>query len=74
MKALGLSNFNPEQVRELHSSVDIKPSVVQVELHAHMQQKELRSVCEQLGVAVTAYAPLGSPGAKQHFTNKYNYR
>lgn len=72
-KAIGLSNFNMEQIRNIYNTAEIKPAVLQVELHAYLQQKELRSVCKELNIAVTAYAPLGSPGANTHFTTKYNY-
>nr|CAH7744769.1 unnamed protein product [Callosobruchus chinensis] len=72
-KAIGLSNFNSEQVQRIHKSAEIKPVVNQVELHAYLQQKELRDACKVLDVAVTAFSPLGSPGANTHFQNKYNY-
>ncbi|CAG9860242.1 unnamed protein product, partial [Phyllotreta striolata] len=72
-KGIGLSNFNIDQIRRIHSSSKIKPAVLQVELHAYLQQKELRKACNDLEIAVTAYAPLGSPGAKSHFIEKYNY-
>lgn len=74
VKAIGLSNFNAEQIREIYENAEIKPSVLQVELHAYLQQKELRKVCDELNIAVTAYSPLGSPGANNHFYNKYQYR
>lgn len=74
VKKIGLSNFNAEQVREIYDNAEIKPSVLQVELHAYLQQKELRKVCDELNIAVTAYSPLGSPGANNHFYNKYKYR
>lgn len=73
VKAIGVSNFNAMQLRRLYENADIKPDVLQVELHAYLQQKELRKVCEELNVAVTAYSPLGSPGANVHFSSKYNY-
>lgn len=73
VKAIGLSNFNAEQISEIHKSATIKPSVLQVELHAYLQQKDLRQVCKDLNIAVTAYAPLGSPGVTRHFASKYNY-
>lgn len=74
IRKIGLSNFNAEQVRDIYNNAEIKPSVLQVELHAYLQQKDARRVCTELGIAVTAYAPLGSPGANTHFNNKYNYK
>lgn len=73
IKNIGVSNFNAQQLKTLHEKAEIKPSVLQIELHAYMQQKELREVCKELNVAVTAYSPLGSPGANKHFSTKYNY-
>lgn len=72
-RAIGLSNFNAEQVQRIYDSAEIKPAVLQVELHAYLQQKTLRTLCRNLNIEVTAYAPLGSPGANNHFTAKYNY-
>lgn len=73
VKNIGLSNFNSQQIQQVYDNSTIKPSVLQVELHAYLQQKELRNFCDKLNIAVTAYSPLGSPGAKNHFKNKYNY-
>ncbi|KAK9883005.1 hypothetical protein WA026_001218 [Henosepilachna vigintioctopunctata] len=72
-RSIGLSNFNMEQVERICKSCKIVPSVLQVELHAYLQQKELVEKCKELGIVVTAYSPLGSPGANQHFSSKYNY-
>ena len=46
---------------------------MQVELHAYHQQKPLREFCKSHNITITAYSPIGSPGAKEHFQNKYNY-
>lgn len=73
IKNIGLSNFNVRQIKNIYDHATIKPNVLQVELHAYMQQKELRSLCKKLEIAITAYSPLGSPGAKNHFKSKYNY-
>ncbi|CAG9763998.1 unnamed protein product [Ceutorhynchus assimilis] len=73
IKSIGVSNFNAKQLKRLYESAEIKPSVLQVELHAYLQQKQLREVCKGLNVAVTAFSPLGSPGANNHFSTKYNY-
>lgn len=73
VKAIGVSNFNSEQLQRLYENSEIKPDVLQVEMHAYLQQKELKDVCDKLNVALTAYSPLGSPGANTHFSSKYNY-
>ncbi|XP_030765036.1 1,5-anhydro-D-fructose reductase-like [Sitophilus oryzae] len=73
VKAIGVSNFNAEQLQRLYNNSEIKPAVLQVEMHAYLQQKNLKEVCKQLQVALTAYSPLGSPGANNHFSSKYNY-
>lgn len=73
VKAIGLSNFNAEQLEKIYKNSRIKPVVLQVELHAYLQQKGLRALCKKYNIAITAYSPLGSPGANNHFSNKYNY-
>jgi alcohol dehydrogenase (NADP+) len=72
-RTIGLSNFNGEQIERVYNSAKVKPAVLQVELHAYLQQADLRALCKKLNIAVTAYAPLGSPGANKHFSSKYNY-
>ncbi|XP_068619412.1 1,5-anhydro-D-fructose reductase-like isoform X1 [Battus philenor] len=73
IRNLGLSNFNEAQISKIIKNATLKPQVLQVELHAYFQQLELRKFCAENNIVVTAYAPLGSPGAKDHFVNKYNY-
>lgn len=72
-KSIGISNFNQEQIQRIYNASEIKPAVLQVEMHAYLQQKELQATCKQLNIAITAYAPLGSPGANTHMITKYNY-
>ena len=74
IRSIGLSNFNVEQVMEIHRRSVIKPAVLQVEMHAYLQQGALLNACRELDVVVTAYSPLGSPGIKKHFRNKYDYQ
>lgn len=73
LKSIGVSNFNASQLKRLFELAEIKPAVNQVELHAAFQQEEMRLLCEELGVHVTAYSPLGSPGVNTHFQNKYGF-
>ncbi|XP_067208600.1 aldo-keto reductase family 1 member A1-A-like isoform X2 [Linepithema humile] len=72
-RSIGLSNFNEEQITAIWESAQVKPSNLQVELHAYMQQKSIRELCKKYNIIVTAYSPLGSPAAKTHFRTKYNY-
>jgi len=57
---LGVSNFSAVKLRALHAGARVKPAVNQVELHPYLQQPELLATCQELGVHVTAYSPLGS--------------
>ncbi|XP_071041148.1 aldo-keto reductase family 1 member A1 [Parasteatoda tepidariorum] len=61
VKSIGLSNCNSQQIRRIYDSATIKPAVLQVECHAYLPQFELQDFCKILGIAFTAYAPLGSP-------------
>ena len=64
-KSIGLSNFNSNQIERIDKSAPIKPSNLQVELHAYFQQKPLRQLCAKHGITVCAYGPLGSKGRYQ---------
>ncbi|CCD72269.1 NADP-dependent oxidoreductase domain-containing protein [Caenorhabditis elegans] len=64
LKALGVSNFSCNQLQALYDAAEVKPANQQVECHIYWPQQELRALCKKLGVTVTAYAPLGSPGRK----------
>lgn len=72
-RSIGLSNFNEEQISTIWENAQIKPSNLQIELHAYMQQTPIRELCKKHNIVVTGYSPLGSPGAKTHFQTKYNY-
>ncbi|CAH0555755.1 unnamed protein product [Brassicogethes aeneus] len=61
-KAIGVSNFNIRQIDRILKNSEIKPANLQVELHVQLQQRELVKFCQDNGVSVTAYSPLGSPG------------
>ncbi len=60
VKAIGTSNFGPENLGHLIEKGEIAPAVNQVECHPYLQQKELLEFCRNNMIAVTAYSPLGS--------------
>ncbi|XP_063986542.1 aldo-keto reductase family 1 member B1-like isoform X2 [Diachasmimorpha longicaudata] len=60
-KNIGVSNFNSEQIERLLENCQIKPVVNQVEVHPYLSQKELSKFCNDRGIMITAYSPLGAP-------------
>lgn len=68
VKSIGISNFNVEQIERIVKIARIKPANLQVELHVQFQQKILRECCAKHGITICAYAPLGSPGRHQFYT------
>nr|CAD7196732.1 unnamed protein product [Timema douglasi] len=63
-KSIGISNFNSEQIKKVVTSATIKPVTNQVECHPYLNQKQLRELCKQHNIIITAYSPLGNPGSK----------
>ncbi|KAK1762473.1 aldo/keto reductase-like protein [Phialemonium atrogriseum] len=59
-RAIGVSNFNVEQLKKLLSFARIKPVCNQVEAHPWLPQKELLEFCRENDIAFVAYSPLGS--------------
>lgn len=59
VKAIGLSNFLDELLKEAIDTMEIKPQVVQVEAHPYFPQTELKKVLAQTGMGLMAWYPLG---------------
>lgn len=57
-KAIGVSNYMIDHLKELLSECDVEPAVNQIELHVFLQQPELVEFCQQQGIVVEAYSPL----------------
>ena len=60
-REVGVSNFSKGMIEKVSHATGQTPAVNQVELHPYLQQNSLLAACKELGVAVTAYSPLGSP-------------
>ncbi len=58
-KAIGLSNVNLGQLKEVFDSARIKPAVVQVESHPYLPEWELLDYCKRNGIVMQAFAALG---------------
>ncbi|XP_031248212.1 non-functional NADPH-dependent codeinone reductase 2-like [Pistacia vera] len=61
-KSIGVSNFSCKKLEKLLASAKIPPAVNQVEMNPVWQQKKLREFCEEKGIHITAYSPLGAKG------------
>ncbi len=60
VKNIGICNFNCSLIRDLLSYANIRPSVLQVELHPRLTQEKLLKYCQQEEIAVTGFSPLGA--------------
>ena len=59
VRAIGLSNFNMEQIKEILSICEVKPAILQTEVHPYFQEKELKKFLTRQGMAIQAWYPLG---------------
>ncbi len=58
VKSIGVSNFSIQDLELLKTVSDVIPAVNQVEFHPLFNHPELKSYCEENGIALQAYAPL----------------
>ena len=58
-KSIGLSDITLERLQEIVAVARIKPAVVQVESHPYLPEWDLLEFCQQHGIIVLAFAPLG---------------
>ena len=59
VRAIGLSNFAPGQVQEILDICEVKPAVLQTEVHPYSQEKELKAFLDKEGIVIQAWYPLG---------------
>ena len=59
VRAIGLSNFNEEQICEILNICEVKPSVLQTEVHPYYQEKELKKFLSHEDIKIQAWYPLG---------------
>lgn len=59
VRAIGLSNFNQGQIEEILGLCEVKPAVLQTEVHPYFQERELKKFLEREGMVIQAWYPLG---------------
>lgn len=59
LKAIGVSNFKKEDIESLLEVCEIKPMVNQILLHISNTPVDLINYCNEQGIVVEAYSPIG---------------
>ena len=57
--SIGLSDITLDKLREIVAVARIKPAVVEVESHPYLPEWELLDFCQEQGIVLLAFAPLG---------------
>lgn len=68
VKAIGVSNFYPDRLLDLHHFAEIKPAVNQVETHVFCQQKIAKEYMKKNGIQIESWGPFAE-GKNDYFNN-----
>jgi len=63
VKAIGVANFSKKYIEDLLPEAKVVPAVNQIENHPYLPGQEIRDICKEKGIHITAYSPLGSTGS-----------
>ena len=69
IKAIGVSNFSPEQLEELMGYAKIKPMVNQIETHVFFQQGNSYDYLKKSGIQMESWSPFAA-GRNDVFNNQ----
>lgn len=59
VRAIGLSNFTTAQIQEILDICEVKPAILQTEVHPYSQEQELKTFLTQENMVIQAWYPLG---------------
>ncbi len=62
IRSLGLSNWYIEEIDDFISQVDIRPALVQNEIHPYYQEQAVVPYMHNLGIVMQAWYPFGGRG------------
>lgn len=57
-RSIGVSNFNPDHLKQLIEDTGVAPVLNQIELHPYFQQADLRRSNAELGIRTESWSPL----------------
>lgn len=59
VRAIGLSNFVAAQIQEILDICEVKPAILQTEVHPYSQEQELKEFLAKENMVIQAWYPLG---------------
>lgn len=59
VRAIGLSNFKKEQIEEILSICEVRPTVLQTELHPYYQEPKFKAFLKENDIMAQSWYPLG---------------
>ncbi len=63
LRAIGISNFPVEKIQEILDQCEIVPAVMQVECHPYYPAEKVKPFCDEKGIRLQAWFPLGHGNA-----------
>lgn len=63
VKQIGVSNYSIPKLRQLLKEAKVVPVVNQIEYHPQLPQQDLVDFCQEHGILIEAYSPVGAEGA-----------
>ncbi|EFJ52853.1 hypothetical protein VOLCADRAFT_55182 [Volvox carteri f. nagariensis] len=65
VRAIGVSNFSPEQLTRLLTSARVRPAVLQVHVDPLGRNEALQALCRREGLTLTAYTLAAAGGSRE---------
>lgn len=69
IRSLGLSNWYIEEIDDFIAQVNIKPALIQNEIHPYYQEQKVIPYMHDLGIVMQAWYPLGGRGHQSELLN-----
>lgn len=69
IRSLGLSNWYIEETDDFIAQVNIKPALIQNEIHPYYQEQKVIPYMHDLGIVMQAWYPLGGRGHQSELLN-----